>query len=257
MTIRTDSSLLHRAMALPRSVLNLLAVLGLSAALTGCGEMLSNPRVADADNNQVITIGDSIFALSGEIQQNLQAAAGQTFRQYTVSGSYLSGGFFATSIVDQYAIARSDNADITTVVMDGGGNDILFPVILFDPHQCKTEWYRFGRLSSKCQAFIDDIYIEAVTFLNEMEADGVENVIYLGYYYTKNGLFRLASLKEAIDYGDQALARACANSTVNCTFVDPRSSIVNKDIIFDGIHPNSTGSRKIADLIWPHLQPLL
>lgn len=247
----------HRRPEPFRLWLRFLAVLGLATALTGCGEMLSNPRVSNADNNQVITIGDSIFALSGDLQQNLQAKAGQSFRQYTISGAYLSGGSFAPSIVEQYAIARGDNPDIATVVMDGGGNDILFPVILFDPHSCKTEWYRFNRLSSSCQAFIDDIYVEAVDFLNQMEADGVQNVVYLGYYYTKNGLFRLASLKEAIDYGDQALARACANSRINCSFVDPRSTIVNSDITFDGIHPNASGSRKLADLIWPQLQPLL
>ena len=48
----------------------LMASLGF-AALTGCGglgSLLSNDRVTDADNDQVVTIGDSIFALSGELQ---------------------------------------------------------------------------------------------------------------------------------------------------------------------------------------------
>ena len=56
--------------------------------------------------------------------------------------------------------------------MDGGGNDILIPAIAFDPYDCKTDWYQFGRLSSTCKNFINDIYIDAVDFLNDVHADG-------------------------------------------------------------------------------------
>ncbi|MAA66951.1 MAG: hypothetical protein CL581_19515 [Alteromonadaceae bacterium] len=236
------------------------AALVLAATLTGCGgagSLLSNPRVTDADNDQVVTLGDSIFALSGKLQDFLEDKAGQTFRRYTLSGAELSGGFLATSVVDQYSVARSDNPNIDTIVMDGGGNDILIPAIALDPENCKTQWYQFGRLSSKCKAFIDDIYVEAVNLLNDMNADGVDNVIYLGYYYTKNGIFLLDSMEEAVDYGDMRLSQACSNSVVHCQFVDPRSSINDSDIIIDGIHPDTGGSRKLANLVWPKLQPLL
>ena len=239
----------------------LFATLLLSASMTGCGGvggLLSNDRVSDADNDQVVTIGDSIFALSGELQDFLEDYAGETFRRYTISGAELKGGIIATDIYGQYNIAKNDNANIDTIVMDGGGNDILIPAIaLFDPYNCKTQWYQFGRLSSSCKNFIDDIYVDAVNLLNRMDADGVDNVIYLGYYYTKNGLFLLDSMEEAVDYGDMRLSQACRYSTANCKFIDPRSSIKDSNIIFDGIHPNAEGSRKLANLIWPALQPLL
>lgn len=244
----------------PQSLLKLITTMLCAAALTGCGgagSLLSNPRVTDADNDQVVTIGDSIFALSGELQDFLEDKAGQTFRQYTLSGAELTGGLIATSVADQYRTARSDNPDIETIVMDGGGNDILIPAIALDPYNCKTQWYQFGRLSGKCKNFIDDIYVEGVNLLNEMHADGVDNVIYLGYYYTKNGIFLLDSMEEAVDYGDASLAQACNFSAVSCQFVDPRSTINDSDIIVDGIHPNTNGSRKLADLVWPKLQPLL
>lgn len=239
----------------------LVTVFSLATAITGCGfvgDLLSNPQVSDADNNQVITVGDSIFALSGKIQDDLEGYAGETFRRYTLSGASLSGGdAIAASVVNQYATARNDNPNIEVVIMDGGGNDILIPAIAFDPHDCKTNWYEFGRLSSDCRTFIDDVYVEAVDILNEMAVDGVENVIFLGYYHTKNGLFALDSMEEAVDYGDHQLAKACAYSTVDCTFVDPREVINDRDIVFDGIHPNDGGSTKLAQLIWPHLEPLL
>jgi hypothetical protein len=231
-------------------------LLTLSVLLTACG---GSSYTRDADNNQVITLGDSIFDLSDELQGNLEDYAGQTFRKYTLSGAQLyNRGIGIAPVVDQYAEAKIDDSDIRTIVMDGGGNDILIPVVAqFDPYRCKTHWYQFGKLSSKCRAFIDDLYIDGVNLLNDMDEDGVDNIIYLGYYYTKNALLPLKNLKQAVDYGNTILANACKNSTANCTFVDPRSSISNSDIIFDGIHPASSGSRKLADLIWPHLQPLL
>lgn len=242
------------------SKFKILLTVVLAAVLTGCGgagSLLSNPRVSDADNDQVITIGDSIFALSGELQDFLEGYAGETFRQYTLSGAELTGGALATSVADQYQVARSDNPAIDTVVMDGGGNDILIPAIAFDPYNCKTQWYQFGNLSRKCRNFIDDVYVEAVNLLNDMHADGVDNVIYLGYYYTKNGIFALDSMEEAVDYGDTRLSQACSYSAANCQFVDPRAAINDSDIIIDGIHPNTNGSRKLAELVWPKLQPLL
>ncbi|MEM1154378.1 MAG: SGNH/GDSL hydrolase family protein [Pseudomonadota bacterium] len=227
-------------------------VAGLSiSSLIACSE---SPTIGDADNDQVITLGDSIFQLSGELQANLEAEAGETFRRYTQSGAELNGGTLAPSVYEQYSIALSDNPNIDTIVMNGGGNDILIPAIIGDPYGCRTQWWKFGRLSSSCRNFIDDIYVEAVNLLNDMAADGVDDVVYLGYYYTKGFV---DNLEEAVDYGDGALGRACDNATVRCTFVDPRSTIRDRDIIADGIHPASSGSQKLADLIWPVLAPLL
>lgn len=240
--------------------LKVVAALALSLLITGCdgvGSLVSNAKVSDADNDQVVFIGDSIFALSGDLQDNLEDYAGQTFRRYTLSGAELSGGIIATSIASQYDNAVADNSQIDTIVMDGGGNDILLPAIAFDPNNCKTQWWQWGRLSRRCKNFIDDIYVDGVNLLNRMHTDGADNIIYLGYYHTKNALLLLDSLEEAVDYGDMRLAQACHYSLANCEFVDPRSSIRDSDILIDGIHPTGSGSRKLADLIWPRLQPLL
>ncbi|GAA3960571.1 SGNH/GDSL hydrolase family protein [Allohahella marinimesophila] len=258
----TKKDALRQTLLSRKSLLSFRTFMALSMAtlLAGCdgiGGLLSNARVADADNDQVVTLGDSIFALSGKLQDELEAKAGETFRRYTVSGAELSDGNIATSIEDQYQRALTDNSDIDTIVMNGGGNDILIPAIAFDPNDCKTQWYEFGRLSAKCQRFIDDVYVDGVNLLNQMDADGIDNVIYLGYYYTKNGIFLLDSMEEAVDYGDLRLNQACNFSTIDCQFVDPRSSIRDRNIIIDGIHPTAEGSRILADLIWPKLQPLL
>jgi lysophospholipase L1-like esterase len=247
-----------------KSVLFGPAIRGMAAALlvssmAGCGlgVLASAPWIPDADDDSVVFLGDSIFALSGKIQENLHARAGGTFRNYTTSGAELEGGILAPSLIQQYEMATDDPVFSPIIVMDGGGNDILLPAIALDPYDCLTQWYEWGRLSSSCKSFIDDIYVDGVDFLNDMHADGVSDVIYLGYYYTKNGIFALDALEEAVDYGDARLAQACANSAVHCTFVDPRSTIRDWDIIIDGIHPSTSGSNKLADLIWPVLAPKL
>lgn len=238
----------------------MVTTVGVGVVLTGCGlgALFSAPRIVNADNNDVVFIGDSIFALSGKIQENLHARNGGTFRNYTTSGAELSGGLIQPSIEQQLELAVTDPPDSRIVVMDGGGNDILIPAVtLLDPYDCKTQWYEFGRLSRRCRSFIDDIYVDTIDLLDEMSSAGITDVVYLGYYYTKAGLLGATDLEEAVDYGDRRLSEACERSITPCTFVDPRAAIQPSDIIIDGVHPTTSGSNKLADLIWPVLAPKL
>jgi hypothetical protein len=219
---------------------------------TGCS-LISVPIITSASHNDVVNLGDSIYALSGKIQDFLHSWSGQTFRRYALSGSMVS------HVSDQYDDAKADYADIKTIFMDAGGNDILIPATLFDPYNCKVDWWESG-LSSTCKSLINDIYVDVVTLLNRMGRDGVDNIIYLGYYRLKSGLIGSTTLNAAVDYGDTKLALAVANATAASNyrvFVDPRSSVTSSDITYDGVHPNDSGSKKCATLIWAKLQPKL
>jgi hypothetical protein len=238
-------------------VVVLLLVLAVSTACS----LLSVPWIRSATMNNVVNLGDSIFALSGAEHSYLTSYAGKSFRNYCKSGAYLKGSNVLTdqSVTVQYATARSDNSNIKTILMDGGGNEVLIQANFFDPYNCKKDWWESG-LSSSCKSLIDDSYVNAVSLLNQMGRDGVQNIIYQGYYHVKNGLFASTSLNPAVDYGNTKLAQAVANATAVSNyrvFVNPVSSITNSDIIIDGVHPSDSGSKKLADLIWPKLQPLL
>jgi hypothetical protein len=94
---------------------------------TGCS-LLSVPVITNASRNDVVNLGDSIFALSGKIQDYLHGWSGETFRRYALSGSMVS------HVSDQYEDARADDANIGTIFMDAGGNDILNHAPLYDPN---------------------------------------------------------------------------------------------------------------------------
>ena len=220
-------------------------------ALVACGG--APDYVETADRNDVVMVGDSIFDLSGDLPRFLEAKAGATFRDYTISGAEISGGSLARAINLQYADANAFNGDIATVVMDGGGNDILIPATLGDFYGCRTQWYR-KNISSRCVNLIDNVYVDTVNLLNTMDADGVQNVVYLGYYELPRGN---ANLGKALTYGVDRLGEACANSNANCDFVDPRGHIPANYVLDDDIHPTAEGSQVLADLIWPSLQGLL
>ena len=156
----------------------LIKVIGMIAVALNLVACAGNDYEENADRMDVITIGDSIFDLNGVIEDTLYSYAGETFRNYTKSGAELSGGALATAIDQQYADAKNTDSNINTILMDGAGNDILIPATLFDPYGCRTQWYRWN-ISNRCVGLIEDQYVTAVNLLNQMAADGVDDVVLL------------------------------------------------------------------------------
>jgi len=236
---------------LTSKIVKLASVAVIGASVVACS---GGSYVTNADRNEIITLGDSIFDLNGQIQANLESWAGETFRDYTLSGAELSGGLLATAVDQQYEDAKGDDANIETIVMDGAGNDILIPATLFDPYGCRTHWWRWN-ISRSCRGLIEDQYVIGVNLLNQMDNDGVSNVIWLGYYDLPRGN---ANLTKALNYGDDLLGYACETATTaNCEFIDPRGQIPASQVEGDNIHPTPAGSLALATMIWPALEPLL
>jgi len=233
------------------SFVKLVSAMAVVVSVVGCSS--GNPYVEYADRNDIISLGDSVLDSSGEIEAKLEALAGQTFRNYSRSAAEIAGGVLAPSVVDQYNAANNTDSDIDTIIMNGGGNDILIPAKLFDPYRCRTRWYR-RNISNNCKNLVHDIYVDAVNLLNTMGNDGVENILYIGYYHPKGGD---ANLSKAVDYGNEWLGYGCDNTTANCDLTPSVNAISESDILSDDIHPNASGSAKIANLLWPKLQPLL
>ena len=187
-----------------------------------------------AENNlekskQVIILGDSIFALSGEIRKELAQLSSLDIESYARNGALMK------NIVKQYGKARK-NLSARTIIMNGGGNDVLANL-----RECQE-------LSDKCKEAIDEAIDHGYEVVDKMEADGIDNIVYLGYYYTKvlgNGL------NDANDYAMEKIITFCQSISIDCHVVDTRKRLRMRGYRkLDGIHPTDRASRIMARMIW-------
>ena len=194
----------------------------------------------------MLVIGDSFFALSGAITNDLEVharAAGalgsnENYRENAVSGTRLAGGFSPT-IPEQYANGRQAGS-VKVVIMDGGGNDMLQGSCSNPPN-------------SSC-ADIQNAVNAANSLMNQMAADGVESVIY-AFYPDPVGN---STLQARLDVLRPLMQQVSGNSPVPTSlFLDLRSvwqGHYSEYALSDGIHPTAAGSQATADAIWNLMQ---
>ncbi len=194
----------------------------------------------------VVMLGDSIFALSGEEAEFLESLSGDSYRKYYQSGAMMVGGS-VPSIPEQYEQAVKDGP-VRTVILDGGGNDVLIGGMM----QCSTVYG--STLSDACMDIIEDVSAATETMLLQMAADGVKNIIWQGYYHTTNAYLWQVS-EETTKRFIQGLQEFQAEfPEINVIFIDVRPYF-NKYYawnytIYDGIHPTTATSQKLANLVW-------
>ncbi|QJD57972.1 SGNH/GDSL hydrolase family protein [Pseudomonas sp. gcc21] len=208
----------------------------IAAALTlmniGTANAVNPPVSGTADT---MIIGDSVFALSGDIKEYLEDDLGEPITSHARSGCQMIGGNLICS--RRYAIPEQyDNASkrgIKTVIMNGGGNDIQL-------NDCSPSL-------EKCMPLLQDLEDEIASLAQQMQADGIEEIIFLGYYNAKGSA---AAMREINEYSMNYKARTYPG--LGITFVDVRDRFNgNEDryIANDEIHPTAEGSRVLADLL--------
>jgi len=176
-----------------------------------------------------LIVGDSIFALTGDVPDNLKAA-GLDFEIRAQVGAKIE------QIALQYQTYKEENGVPSLIIMDGGGNNILRGAFL----ECL-------RGTQKCYEIIDEIYTMKRQITDEMKADGVEKIIYVGIHYLHGWR---SPLNIPIDY---AMDRFKINDVT--TLIDIREPFKEEGLLLvDGLHPNAKGSKIISDLILLELQ---
>jgi hypothetical protein len=178
------------------------------------------------DGSDVITIGDSWMNLGTTgIQQSLVRLSMQRYRTY---------GLAATRLLDevipgQYASAKRANPDIKTVVMTGGGNDILLTGAGADR----------STAGPATRGQIDMIADRLVKLWDEMGADGVKDVVYIEYS-------RGGGSEAAVNYATEKIKPLCdAAEATRCHWIDADDFLMMM-LSLDGIHPTGDGCDKIA-----------
>jgi hypothetical protein len=234
--------------------------------------------------NQVVMIGDSYldYPAWSNVAPDLfmdarnagSLAANATYREYQLGGAAMNYGTLNLNIPYQYEttakgdLSFTNPTDIDTIVMDGGGNDVII-----DNQECLTASGPPSG-SDMCSMAIQATLARAKSLLQEMAADHVKHIIYFFYPHLDpagGGLLPTpapevnATLDYAYPLAEQiccgssftatATSNTCAGNTAGtqCTFVDTRPAFeghIADYIKSDHVHPTPAGSQVIADLVW-------
>ena len=186
-------------------------------------EMMTPPPRMDlgkGDGKDVITIGDSWMTLySGGIEGALDRA-GTRYRHFGVAGTTLING----DIPRQYDRAKPGGT-ITTVIMTGGGNDIMFS------GGCNT--------TEACEMSVMRIQNALNELWTKMSADGVKDVIYV--QYSKDAGTAPQGTRPTTPPPPVPI---CVTGPIKC------HSLATTDLVMgqlpDGIHPSGGAHDRIA-----------
>jgi hypothetical protein len=186
------------------------------------------------NGKDVITIGDSWMLLffTG-IQESLVKASGnQPYRKYAVPGTRLLDGV----IPGQYDSAKRADPNIKTVVMTGGGNDIIQNTAL------EMDCAAGGPM---CQAQLDKIGTALSDLWAKMSKDGVQDVIHVMYSASAG-----SGVKNRAE-NNKKLAESCAAvpGPMRCHLLNT-DELIKKEDLADEVHPNSAGYDRIGQAVF-------
>ncbi|HMI89985.1 MAG TPA: SGNH/GDSL hydrolase family protein [Polyangiales bacterium] len=192
------------------------------------GQPMAHQDLGQGDGKDVITIGDSWMnlILTG-IEQSLEAKSGRDYRNYAVPGTLVLN----EQIPDQYDAAIAENPVVKTIVMTGGGNDILTSPCVDD----------------ECEPIVDDVVMRLNQLMMQAGEDGVEDIILIGYTYPAD-MGKHASLDYSIMLSKQTCTK---DSKPRCHFLDSTKLAIT---LQDGIHPNPAGYDLIGETVWALMQ---
>jgi hypothetical protein len=205
--------------------------------------VMTHPDLGKGNGSDVILLGDSwmsntlqIEGTGGGIAPALQQVSMQPYRNYAVQGvMMLQADTFGPAIPTQYPAAKAANPDIKTVVMTGGGNDIIQnPTLQSD---CQMG-------GAMCKMTLDQIGVALNTLWTQMAADGVQDIVYVNY---SNDVGTVApSLRGD---GGVPTPMICSTGKVRCWEYDSTAAVM-KQIAGDGIHPLAAANQRMATEIY-------
>jgi hypothetical protein len=204
------------------------------------------------DGHDVVAIGDSWMKLTDTagIQQSLNAASGQTYRTYGIPGTCILPGHCllgGTLIPDQYTQAKAENAEIKTVVMTAGGNDILqdFNVSA----SCGDESFD---AQPACKNRVDEIAVRLQELWAEMSKDGVRDVIIVGYTRKAKLFLSGASLTKVSEYTASKIPPLCeaVPAPLRCHALDADMVVPDLALRSDNIHPDDASYVKLGQAVF-------
>jgi hypothetical protein len=214
--------------------------------------------------SQVVIIGDSYINWpTHALPSDLATASGQQgWRLHAVGGASMATGGIAGFIPDQFDLAIAGDKDVHTVVMDGGGNDVLLPDVTLDPlSECKNSAQ--SPTLKNCQDIVQRSGDTVYKLAEKMAAAGVRDVVYFFYPNIPEGtLLGGASPNQINKYSKGKMEAVCAGiedrtkGKLRCHFVDMVPVFEgHPGWFFPGdIHPTGEGSAAMGKAIWAKMK---
>lgn len=202
------------------------------------------PKRCSGDYSETVMIGDSYLAWTNEITVALERYIGGAIdRTYYLSGAGMVKGIMVT-IPDQFRLMAVPAGPIESILMDGGGNDVLIGDLT-----CGTTGLTPG---SSCETTVNDAIAASKQLMQEAAEAGVKETIFFFYPHINN-----PALNDVLDQAYPMARAACEGQQImDCTFIDTRDACgsLPNPIGPDGIHPATNCSNAIADLMWAAME---
>lgn len=237
--------------------------------------------------SQIAMIGDSYldpaWCLAGnDIMANARAAGslamGASYRQYQLGGASMAWGNPYTNFYIPYQyentlmndLAYMNPKVIDTIIMDGGGNDVLI-----GNSSCETT---APPGNTSCLSTVNSAIMRAQSLLQEMATNGVKHIVYIFYPHLDpagGGILSTPApaVNDSLDFAYPLAEQICCGSSftstatsysctghtgaAECNFIDTRPAFeghLADYIKSDHVHPTPAGAQVIADLVWKVMQ---
>jgi hypothetical protein len=204
------------------------------------GAPSTHEDLGKGDGQDVVTLGDSYMSNSlqiegtgGGIVPALATASGQRYPNHAVQGTMLlMADSYGPAIPTQWDDAVRVNAKIKTVIMTGGGNDIIQSASL--KMSCMTGGDDCKQLLMKESAAFDALW-------TKMADAGVQDIIHVGYA-TDTGTVDPSVLSVV------TTPPICLTGRIRCHDLDT-TALIMKQLAGDGIHPLQAANTRVAKAI--------
>lgn len=207
-------------------------------------------------DTQLIEIGDSYINWSSHtFPADMAKESGQKWRMEAVGGYSMGSGGLGL-IPPEFDSAIKADPDAHSILMDGGGNDVL----LADPSldlfgDCQQTG---SSKNANCQKIVQKAIDAADQLMDRMTAAGIRDVVYFFYpHVPANTIISGPNPNEILDYSLPLTKAFCegreakSGGKTRCTFVDMVPVFEgHKDWFNTDIHPNSKGSAAMAKKLW-------
>jgi len=221
------------------------AAMDASAQDSGPTTPATHEDLGMGDGRDVVLLGDSwmsntlqIEGTGGGIAPSLIQVSGQPYTNYGVQGvMLLMADTFGPAIPTQYESAKQFQPGIKTVVMTGGGNDVIQNPTL--QASCMMNGPECKQLGKDIVAALDKLW-------SEMSDDGVQDVIYI--QYSKAASSGGSSMTDAGPPPDPP--QICLKGPIRCHSVATTDLVTANDLAADGIHPLVTANQQIAQRVF-------